>query len=436
MRNQPRHSAADAGRVSSLPFVRAAFGLVLVATFTLLVGWPVAASGLTGRPSAPAVLAQAEPTATPNPCPEATPTPAPTATPAPPATPVPAPHHALCPAKGPGSPGFDPLTGLLVWAFTPVFQVLFLGLAGFYSLIGDIGLAIILLTVVLRILLVPLFRTQIVSTRRMQMLQPELRALQQRFKGDRARQSQEQMRLYRERGVSPAAGCLPAVLQLALLLPMYQVIREGLQAPIIDPMLAVFGAKVINVVCYMPTNPLAACINPTVHWLFNLDAAHPEVLLWLSGPGADGTGFGLSILALASSLLQLIQTRMITPQTNDPQQRAQQRTFLFLPLISLVYGGFLPAGLFLYWIATTLFSIGQQYLIVGWGSLFPLFGWTPSFAADHTPRFPVTAAASASGSTSSTAPPTLRGSLPLDPSAGTVRPSKQRGRTSRRGRRR
>ena len=67
----------------------------------------------------------------------------------------------------------------------------------------------------------------------------------------------------------------------------------------------------------------------------------------------------------------------------------QQRVFLILPLFSLVYGWFLPAGLFIYWITTTIFSIVQQYLINGWGGLFPLFGWTPGFAVNHTPRFPV-----------------------------------------------
>jgi YidC/Oxa1 family membrane protein insertase len=415
------------------PIVRAGFGLALVASFALLVGWPAAASDGLAHASPAAVLAQAE--ATKDPCPAATPTPIPTPTAIPGQSPIPTVPPNLCPAPGPGSAHFDPLTGLLTWLFTPVFQVIFLGLAAFYSLIGDIGLSIILVTLALRVILVPLFRTQIVSTRRMQMLQPELKALQQRFKGDRARISQEQMRLYRERGVSPTAGCLPAILQLGLLLPMYQVIREGLTAPSIEPMLRVLGTKLISVTCYAPDNPLASCINPTVHWLFNLDAAHPEVIASIPFP-LVGT-LGLSLLALASALLQLVQTRMVTPQTNDPQQRAQQRTFLFLPLISLLYGGILPAGLFLYWITTTLFSIAQQYLIVGWGSLFPLFGYTPSFAVDHTPRFPVTAAApSRPGSTPSAPSPTTRGSLPLDRAAGTVRPSKQRGRTSRRGRRR
>ena len=62
--------------------------------------------------------------------------------------------------------------------------------------------------------------------------------------------------------------------------------------------------------------------------------------------------------------------------------------FLILPLFSLIYGWFLPAGLFIYWITTTIFSIVQQFLINGWGGLFPIFGWTPAFAVGHTAAIP------------------------------------------------
>src|SRR5881409_2878520 len=120
---------------------------------------------------------------------------------------------------------------------------------------------------------------------------------------------------------------------------------------------------------------------------------------------------------------------------------------VIFPLISIAYGGFLPAGLFLYWIGTTIFSIIQQYLIVGWGSLFPIFGWTPEFAKNHTPRFPVAVPtpvavpatkASGSASTSGRGPGTQRITTPTDraaAAAATVRP-RERGRQSRRGRRR
>jgi hypothetical protein len=113
--------------------------------------------------------------------------------------------------------------------------------------------------------------------------------------------------------------------------------------------------------------------------------------------------------------------------------------FLILPLISLIYGWFLPAGLFIYWITTTIFSIVQQYLINGFGGLFPLFGWTPRFAQNHTPRFPVQEFTPRSEPTSTQ--PGSTGGAPsasarrstADSAAGTIRPAK---RSSRRGRRR
>ena len=61
----------------------------------------------------------------------------------------------------------------------------------------------------------------------------------------------------------------------------------------------------------------------------------------------------------------------------------------FLPLISILWGNSLPAGLFLYWITATLIQIVQQYFILGWGGMFPFAGWYPEFARNHTPRFPV-----------------------------------------------
>ena len=84
-------------------------------------------------------------------------------------------------------------------------------------LTGDIGISIILLTIVIRTLLIPVFRAQIVSQRRMQMLQPELRAIQNKYKGDRQKISEEQMKLYREAGVNPMGGCLPMLVQLPIL---------------------------------------------------------------------------------------------------------------------------------------------------------------------------------------------------------------------------
>ena len=341
----------------------------------------------------------------------------------------------LCPAVLNGA---DPLS-LIAWIFTPIFQAIFMLMALLYNIFGDIGIAIIVLTILLRLLLVPVFRKQIVSQRRMQILQPELRAIQLRYKGNRTKISEEQMRLYRERGINPAAGCLPALLQLVLLIPMYQVISQGLAAPDISSMLQIAGNPVVSVACQDPGNPTVPCIDPTIPWLDwltpaagGLDAHVPEILFMVI-PGI----FGLSMLALISAFLQLIQTRMMIPvnTTNDPQVRMQQRIFLILPLFSLFYGWILPAGLFLYWITTTIFSIVQQYLIAGWGGLFPVFGWTPRFARDHQPRFPVPSYTPPVENGPGPESPSTRRS-PTDRAAGTIRPARSKTRTSRRGRRR
>ena len=312
------------------------------------------------------------------------------------ASPIP---HNLCPAVP--SAG-DPLS-LIAWIFTPIFQALFMGLMVLYNLTGDIGLAIIGLTLIIRLLLVPVFRAQIVSQRRMQMLQPELKAIQAKYKGNRAKISEEQMKLYKDRGVNPASGCVPALLQMVLLLPMYQVFSQGLSAPNISSMLQVFGHQVINVTCQVQPAGTSAtldpvpCINTAIPWLAwipqitggqflfpgypgGLLANKPEIFVMVL-PGL----FGLSLLALVSAILQLVQTRMMATPSNDPSASSQQRIFLILPLFSLIYGWFLPAGLFIYWITTTIFSIVQQYLINGYGGLFPLFGWTPAFAVGHKP---------------------------------------------------
>jgi hypothetical protein len=107
---------------------------------------------------------------------------------------------------------------------------------------------------------------------------------------------------------------------------------------------------------------------------------------------------------------------------------------VIFPFFSIVYGGFLPAGLFVYWITTSVFSIVQQFLIVGWGNMFPLFGWNPSFARNHTPRFAVTMPEKGADG-QSVAATRFKPEERWASAASTVRPNAHR-RSSRRGRRR
>jgi YidC/Oxa1 family membrane protein insertase len=304
------------------------------------------------------------------------------------------------PPLTPASPGADPIS-LLAWLFTPIFQSMFIVMVAVYEFLYNLGVpgaiawAIVALTLVVRAILIPLYRKQLVSQRRMQLLQPELREIQKRFKGDSMKVRMAQQELMRERGVNVLAGCLPLLLQLPLLFIIYSVIQNGLTNVNPTAMLTVAGVQIVPLTCTninpatgQPDAALGPCIDTVIPFLgTTIDVSQPSTLFAIAG-------FGISILAIVSALLQLIQSRMMLPAADpandDPNARVQRQMMLFLPIISVVYGGFLPAGLFIYWIVATVFSIVQQYLIVGWGAMFPLFGWTPRFAVDHSPRFPVT----------------------------------------------
>ena len=359
-------------------------------------------------------------------------------------TPIPTPLH-------PAPLGADPFS-LLSWAFTPIFQLAFIILIGFYKLIGDIGIAIILLTVVIRIPLIPLFRKQTVSMRTTQLLAPEVREIQRRNKGNRQAIFDETQAMYRSYGVSQFSGCLPILLQMPLLFIMYQVIREGLTNYDVSSMLTVFGSKVIDLGCpsvpEVINNIVKPCVDTKVAWLGGLDVGQPHIDFGVPIPFFNIT-LGISIIAVVSALLQVLQSRMtmppLDPANPDPSARMTRQTMVILPLIFVFYAGFLPAGLYIYYTASTIISIIQQYLIVGWGSLFPLFGWNPGFATNHTPRFPVAlpaptkivrpAGAPTRSKTSGKDAPD-RAALDRSASAAKTVRARERGRQGRRGRRR
>jgi YidC/Oxa1 family membrane protein insertase len=358
--------------------------------------------------------------------PAATLAPGQTATPTPVATPIAAaiPLH-------PAIPG-DPFS-LLAFLFTPIFQVLFISLVAVEQATGSMVVAIVVVTLLVRVVLIPLYRKQIVSQRRMQLLAPELKEIQRRFKGDRVKVQEATQAFYKERGVNPASGCLPLILQFMLLIPMYSVFSSGLQN--VDPsgMLKVFGVQLINLHCpplaYNAAGHVVPCINSTV---FGLDLSQPQVLFTI--------GIGISLLAIMSSLLQLFQSRMTLPRrepgaVDDQNTKIQRQSMLFLPFISIFYGGFLPAGLFIYWIVSTLFSLVQQYLIIGWGGMFPLLGWDPAFARGHTPRFPVAIPIADPSKRAANSVLTQTDERAAK-AATTIRPRERGGRQGRRGRRR
>jgi len=289
--------------------------------------------------------------------------------------------------------------------------------------------------------------------RRMQSVAPEIREIQKRYKADRVKQQQATMALYKERGISQA-GCLVALLPLFLILPMYQVVSEGLRASDLTASLQVFGFQVVPLTC--PSSPI-----PLYDAAYNLIGYQPCIdssISWLGGIQAAGFGgiipfgftlpliitnlTGISLFAVAYLILQLIASRMALPPHDpntplDQNQRTQRTLALYLPFITLIYGNIIPVGVFLYLIVSTLYQIVQQFLTTGWGGMFPLFNRTPAFAVDHKPRFPVavpTAPTSNARPAGAPAAPNPERSA-IDRTASANATIRQRGRQGRRGRR-
>ncbi len=306
--------------------------------------------------------------------------------------------------------------------FTPPWDIFFLPLFNLliflYDLpIIDFALAIIIFTIVIRTILAPLFVRQIRSQKEMQRMQPLVREIQRKHKGNRQKVTEETMALYKEHGVNQFGGCLPVVLQLPILFALYQALirasgvvsgftpNEDQQAAF-DTLQAVPGLIVpvagqantyqvaVDGACnlpeysqlpqFLPINcqlitpvKLTESVDTTIGWLFNLNLATVDHVFAIS------VGiFAISLLAVIAAVLQFVQVKMTSPRPNaeDPTSGMTSTMMYTFPLLTIVWGGIFPSGLILYWIVYTAYLVVQQYLIMGWGNLFPLFGWTPSWA--------------------------------------------------------
>jgi YidC/Oxa1 family membrane protein insertase len=236
-----------------------------------------------------------------------------------------------------------------------------------YSAVKDFGLAIILVTVLIRLVVYPLYKTQIRSQRAMQELAPAMNELKRKYGKDRQRFAEEQMKLYKEHGVNPAAGCLPLLLQLPILFALYSALLQlgcGLGKGGTDcPGLTHDEAQgILGILANFVPNPIptAATLDTTANWLpwLTRGLQHPDPLF---------------ILPVLAGLFQLIASVMAMPTkqvaTDDPNQKMFQSMAYTFPLMTVVLGAQFPAGLTVYWIATTLFQIVQQYFVSGWGQL-------------------------------------------------------------------
>ncbi|HSK92677.1 MAG TPA: YidC/Oxa1 family membrane protein insertase [Candidatus Angelobacter sp.] len=362
--------------------------------------------------------------------------------------------------------------------FTPPWDLFFLPL--FNLLIAvyeipffDFALAIIVFTIVIRTILAPLFIKQIRSQKEMQRMQPLIREVQRKHKGNRQKISEETMALYKEHGVNPAAGCLPVILQLPILFALYQaLIRasgiiqgfnpddgnraafEALQAAnLVSPVegrtdwyrTAVDGAcnlpEFNQLPQFLPLNcqlidpiKLDTHVDTTVGWLLNLDLAQIDTVFALPLFG----GFALSLLAVIAAILQFVQVKMTSPRPNadDPTSSMTNTMIYTFPLLTIIWGGIFPSGLILYWIVYTAYLVVQQYLIMGWGNLFPLFGWQPGWAPPPATPEPPKRIAESREEPDEPPQPEKQRAPSSGGSRGTARPASRRSSAKKRGRKR
>ncbi len=240
-----------------------------------------------------------------------------------------------------------------------------------YSLVHDFGLAIILVTVAIRLAVYPLYKTQIRSQRAMQELAPAMAELKKKYGKDKARFAEEQMKLYKEYGVNPAAGCLPLVLQLPILFALYSALLQlgcglGNSSTNCPGLTHDQAQAILGFLTNIIPNPIpdGLSLDTTAHWL-----------PWLTdGLSKPDHAFGpIGPLPIIAGLAQLVASVMAMPAkqpaTTDPNQKMFQSMAYTFPLMTVVLGAQFPAGLTLYWIATTAFQIVQQYFVSGWGQL-------------------------------------------------------------------
>jgi YidC/Oxa1 family membrane protein insertase len=249
--------------------------------------------------------------------------------------------------------------------------------------VHDFGLAVVIVTVAIRLALFPVFRAQVRSSRAMQELAPAMNDIKKKHGNDRAKLQQEQMKLYKERGINPVGGCLPMLVFFPVLFAMYAAFQQ------VGGLTGVHALTIQELRDHVlwPLIPTPEILGPndvidlTAHWLpWVRSLAQPDHVFVLPAIG------GIGPLPIISALLQLVASIQALPrnpaQTDDPTQRTMQSMTYYLPLITVIFFKDLAAGVFIYYITTTIFQIIQQYFVMGWGQL-PR--WIPPLDSIPTP---------------------------------------------------
>lgn len=217
------------------------------------------------------------------------------------------------------------------------------------------GLSIVSLVVLIRICLIPLFVKQIKSTRNMQVLQPKMKAIQERYKSDKQRQSEEMMKLYKETGTNPLSSCLPIIAQSPFFFALYHVlsaIASNKKIGVIDQSLLdsarqahIFGA------------PLAAKFMDSADKVQALGASLVDVRVV--------TAVMIVMMSASQFFTQRqLMTKNVDLTVKTPYMQQQKMLMYIFPLIFAVMGINFPVGVLVYWLTTNVWTMGQQMYVI------------------------------------------------------------------------
>ncbi|NXY92886.1 membrane protein insertase YidC [Streptomyces sp. BR123] len=254
----------------------------------------------------------------------------------------------------------DTIASLFSFITTPVSWIV----VQFHSLYGAIfgpdsgwawGLSIVSLVVLIRICLIPLFVKQIKATRGMQALQPKMKAIQERYKNDKQRQSEEMMKLYKETGTNPLSSCLPILAQSPFFFALYSVlahIADGKTIGVLDQQLVdsareakIFGA------------PIAAKFMDSPEKVAALGASLTDVRIV--------TAFMIILMSLSQFYTQRqLMQKNVDLTVKTPFMQQQKMLMYIFPVIFAVMGVNFPVGVLVYWLTTNVWTMGQQMYVI------------------------------------------------------------------------
>jgi YidC/Oxa1 family membrane protein insertase len=237
--------------------------------------------------------------------------------------------------------------------FQPLIDVFAAVIKFFHGNVGlSWGWSIVLLTVCVRVVLVPLTIKQFSSMRKLQHLQPQMKAVQQKYKDDKQRQQQEMMKFYKENEVNPLGSCLPLVAQLPVFISLFYMLRKNLRNDICPAIQHSFQQA------YATAHhiPLHAALSQTTQ----CGKVPGAGFLFISDITNEAKGLTLIVLLVLYVGTQLASTLLMSAPTMDKSQR---RMMMAMPLVFVAFIIRFPAGLIVYWVTTNTWTMAQQYTL-------------------------------------------------------------------------